>query len=116
MTVSIRHKEQVALLDLNGKIVLGEALFEIRNAVREVLNDGYTRILMNMKGVNAIDSAGIGELVSIYTTVTSQGGTVKLVQATQRVVGLLHLTKLLTVFEAFEDEKAALNACRHPRS
>ena len=108
MQVKVRNVQKVAILDISGRVVIGDALYILRRHVRDVLNDGYKKLILNMEGVSYIDSAGIGELVSSYTTVTTQGGELKLVKTTQRIKDLLHMTKLLTIFESYHTEKDAI--------
>lgn len=110
MNVAVRRKGKVAILDISGRVVIGEALYTLRSTIREVLNEGFKYILINMAGVNYVDSSGIGELVSGYTTVSTQGGRLRLVKTTERVTNLLHMTKLLTVFECFTSERDALKS------
>lgn len=108
MNLKVRRVGSVAIVDLGGRIVLGESLFAFRDAIRDVLNDGFRRIVLNMEGVTYMDSSGIGELVTCYTTVSAQGGTVKLLNPGQKVGGLLNMTKLLTVFETCRSEEDAV--------
>jgi anti-sigma B factor antagonist len=104
----------VAILDINGRVVIGDALYILRRNVREALNNGYKQLVFNMEGVSYIDSAGIGELVSCFTTVTTQGGNLKLIKTTEKVKDLLHMTKLLTIFESFLTEEEALASFAAP--
>ena len=108
MNITLRTDRNVAILDISGRLVMGEALYRFRNAVRDALNENYKHILLNLENVNYMDSSGVGELVQCYTTICTQGGSVKLLKATQRVSNLLHMTKLLTVFETFNTEPEAL--------
>jgi anti-sigma B factor antagonist len=80
----------------------------VRNTVREVIKNGGKKIVLNLSDVNYIDSSGIGELVSSYTTVTNQGGQLKLLNLTKKIQELLAITKLLTVFQVFDSEQAAI--------
>ena len=108
MEITKRTVGDIQLLDCNGKITLGEGTMTVRNTVRDLLNDGKKKIVLNLGNVNYIDSSGIGELVSTYTTVTNSGGQLKLLNLTKKIQELLAITKLLTVFQVFEDEKAAI--------
>ncbi len=110
MKIETRSVGGVSILDCSGKITLGEGTMAIRNTVREVLKNGGKKIVLNLADVNYIDSSGIGELVSTYTTVTNQGGQLKLLNLTKKIHELLAITKLLTVFQVFENEKAALSS------
>jgi anti-sigma B factor antagonist len=108
MDIKERVVDGVSILDLAGKIVLGEGDMQIKERIRELLNDGQKRILLNLEGVSYIDSAGLGALISSYTTTRREGGNLKLVNLTKRIQDLLAITKLITVFDTFEDEKKAI--------
>ena len=108
MDTKIRHVEGVTILDLGGKITLGEASGDLRKAVQDALAAGSKKILLNLADVSYIDSAGLGELVSAYTTVKNAGGELKLLGLTKKVKDLLVITKLLTVFDVKESEQDAL--------
>jgi anti-sigma B factor antagonist len=108
MKIENRPVGDVHILDCSGKIMLGEGTMAVRNTVREVLKNGGKKIILNLGDVNYIDSSGIGELVSSFTTVTNQGGQLKLLNLTKKIQELLAITKLLTVFQVYDDEKAAL--------
>jgi anti-sigma B factor antagonist len=108
MNVNIRTVGDVRIVDLNGKITLGEETVTLRTTVRNLVNDGNKKIVLNLADVNYIDSSGVGELVSTYTTVTNAGGRLKLLQLTKKIQQLLAITKLLTVFDVFDNEKAAI--------
>ncbi len=110
MQIRTRTVGEIHVLDCSGKITLGEGTMAVRNAVKEVLSNGGKKIILNLGDVNYIDSSGIGELVSSYTSVTNQGGQLKLLNLTKKIHELLAITKLLTVFPVFEDEKAALGS------
>jgi anti-sigma B factor antagonist len=110
MKIDNRIVGDVHLLDCSGKITLGEGTMAIRNSVREVLKNGGKKIVLNLADVNYIDSSGIGELVSSFTTVTNQNGQLKLLNLTKKIHELLAITKLLTVFQTFEDEQAAVGS------
>jgi anti-sigma B factor antagonist len=98
----------VAVLDLSGKITLGEGSVQIRDAIRGLIGKGQKSILLNLGNVNYIDSSGLGELVSAYTTAKNQGAALKLLKLTKKVHDLLQLTKLYTVFDIFDDEAGAI--------
>ena len=110
MNTKIRHVEGVTVLDLSGRITLGEESGKLRSAVQEALSAGSKKILLNLAEVNYIDSAGLGELVSAFTTVKNAGGELKLENLTSKVKDLLVITKLLTVFDVKENEKDAIAA------
>ncbi len=108
MKIDTRTIGDVHVLDCSGKITLGEGTMMVRNTVRDILQGGGKKIILNLGDVNYIDSSGIGELVSTYTTVTSQGGQLKLLNLTKKIQELLAITKLLTVFQVYADEQKAL--------
>src|ERR1035438_8580820 len=110
MKVKTRQGDGVTILDLSGRITLGEGSVTLRDAVRDVLAKGSNKILLNLADVNYIDSSGIGELVSAYTTVKNQGGELKLLNLTKKVHDLLQITKLYTVFDIKDDETTAVTA------
>jgi anti-sigma B factor antagonist len=105
---SVREVGSIAILDVKGKITMGEGDVQLRDEVKSLLAKGRSKILVDLGGVNMIDSSGLGELVGCYTTVAKQGGQMKLLNLTKRVSDLLQITRLLTVFEVFNDEKEAL--------
>ena len=108
MKIETRKVGDVTVLDCSGKITLGEGTMAVRNTVREILKNGGKKIILNLGDVNYIDSSGIGELVSSYTTVTNGGGQLKLLNLTKKIQELLAITKLLTVFQVYNDERAAV--------
>jgi len=108
MKIESRTVGEITILDCSGKITLGEGTMTVRNTVREVVKNGGKKIILNLGDVSYIDSSGIGELVSTYTTVVNQGGKLKLLNLTKKIHELLQITKLLTVFQVFEDENAAI--------
>ncbi|MDR0843251.1 MAG: STAS domain-containing protein [Acidobacteriota bacterium] len=108
MEIKKRAVGDIQILDCSGKITLGEGTMTVRNTVRDILKEGGMKIILNLGDVNYIDSSGIGELVSTYTTVTNAGGQLKLLNLTRKIQELLAITKLLTVFQVFEDERAAI--------
>ena len=110
MKIETRTVGDVHVLDCSGKITLGEGTMAIRNTVREVLKNGGKKIILNLSEVNYIDSSGIGELVSTFTTVTNQGGQLKLLNLTKKIQELLQITKLLTVFSVYQSEADAIKS------
>ncbi len=110
MTVSTRQVDGVTILDLSGRITLGEGSVQLRDTVRELLAKGSKNILLNLGDITYIDSSGIGELVSAFTTVRNQGGELKLLNLTKKVHDLLQITKLYTVFDIKDDEASAIAA------
>lgn len=107
-----REAGVVTIVDLSGKIALGEGSALLRKTIRDLLEDGQTRILLNLGDVNYIDSSGIGELVSGFTAVRNRSGELKLLNLTKKVNDLLQLTKLFTVFDVYTDEGTAVRSYR----
>ena len=105
-----RQVNGVTVMDVSGRITLGEGSSTLRETVRDLLNRGEKKILLNLGDVTYIDSSGIGELVSGFTTVTNQGGQLKLLSLTKKVHDLLQITKLYTVFDVHDDETAAIGS------
>src|SRR6201984_3878689 len=110
MKASTRQVDGVTIVDLSGRITLGEGSVVLRDTIKDLLGKGQKKILLNLGDVNYIDSSGIGELVSAYTTVKNQGGELKLLNLTKKVHDLLQITKLYTVFDVKDDETAAIKA------
>ncbi|MEO7888812.1 MAG: STAS domain-containing protein [Vicinamibacterales bacterium] len=110
MQIEERVVGDVTILDLKGKITLGEGDEALKDKVHSLLNQTRRKILLNLEGVPYIDSAGLGAVVRTYTTVSTQGGSLKLVNLTKRITDLLSITKLLTVFETFDTEADALKS------
>ncbi|MGI9167945.1 MAG: STAS domain-containing protein [Pyrinomonadaceae bacterium] len=110
LNISERQAGDVTILDLSGKITIGEGSVALRTAIRRMLEEGKKKILLNLGGVGYVDSSGIGELVSSYTAINKDGGQLKLLNLTQKIQDLLTITKLLTVFDAYESESEALNS------
>lgn len=108
MKIEMRTIGDIRVLDCSGKITLGEGTMTVRNTVLDVLKDGGKKIILNLADVNYIDSSGIGELVRTYITVSSGGGQLKLLRLTNKIQELLQITKLLTVFQVYDSESAAL--------
>ncbi|HEX3741798.1 MAG TPA: STAS domain-containing protein [Terriglobales bacterium] len=112
LKVSTRQVDGVSIVDCSGRITLGEGSVVLRETVKDLLSKGQKKILLNLGDVNYIDSSGIGELVSAYTTVKNQGGELKLLKLTKKVHDLLQITKLYTVFDVKDDEAAAVKSFR----
>ena len=110
MKASYRQVGGVTIVDLNGRIVLGEGSTVLRETVQDLVSKSQTKILLNMGDVSYIDSSGIGELVHAFTTVRNKGGELKLLNLTKKVHDLLQITKLYTVFDIKDDEAAAIQA------
>ena len=112
MSVQVTNRVvgDVSVVDVAGRITLGEGASALRENIRGLVGKGNKKILLNLGDVSYIDSSGIGELVSGFTTVTNQGGVLKLLGLTKRVKDLLQITKLYTVFEVFDDEAAAVRS------
>jgi anti-sigma B factor antagonist len=108
MKASTRQMGDVTVVDLTGQIKLGEGSSILRDTVKDLLGKGRKKILLNLGNINYIDSSGIGELVSAFTSVRNQGGELKLLHLTKKVHDLLQITKLYTVFHVIDDEAAAL--------
>ena len=110
LNIRERQAGDVTILDLEGKITIGEGSVSLRGAIRRLVEEGKKKILLNLSGVGYVDSSGIGELVSSYTTTSSKGGQLKLLNLTQKIQDLLTITKLLTVFDVYDVEATALNS------
>ena len=108
LNISERQVGDVTILDMDGKITIGEGSVALRTAIRRLLEEGKKKILLNLAKVNYIDSSGIGELVSSYTAIGKESGQLKLLNLTQKLQDLLTITKLLTVFDVYESEDEAL--------
>ncbi len=108
--LTTRKVGDVTVVDAAGRLTLGEASSSFRDTIRGLVSKGEKKLLINLGEVSYIDSSGIGELVSAFTTVTNQGGQLKLLNLTKRVQDLLQITKLYTVFEVFDDEAAAIRS------
>jgi anti-sigma B factor antagonist len=110
MKTSTRQLNGVTVVDLSGRITLGEGSVVLRDTIRDLIAKGEKKILLNLGDVTYIDSSGIGELVSAFTTVRNQGGELKLLNLTKKVHDLLQITKLYTVFDVKDDEAAAIGS------
>ena len=110
LEVKERQAGDVTILDMKGAVRIGEGSIELRDAIRRLAGEGKKKVLLNLGGVNYVDSSGIGELIANYTTISRQGGQLKLLNLTDRIQNLLVITKLLTVFDAFDNEAEALKS------
>lgn len=112
MSVKLSNRQvgDVTVVDAAGRITLGEGASTLRDSMRDLAAKGSKKLLLNLSEVSYIDSSGIGEMVSSYTTVTNHGGQLKLLGLNKRVKDLLQITKLYTVFEVFEDEASAVRS------
>src|ERR1043165_1295737 len=110
LNINQRQAGDVAILDLDGEVRIGDSSTALRGAIRNLAAGGNTKILLNLKGVKYIDSSGIGELIANYTTVNRGGGQLKLLNLTEKVQDLLVITKLLTVFDVYDNEAEALSS------
>jgi anti-sigma B factor antagonist len=110
MVIEERVVGDVTILDLKGKMTLGEGDELLKDKINSLIHQGQKKLLLNLESVPYIDSAGLGEIVRTYTTVSRQGGNLKLVNLTKRITDLLSITKLLTVFETFDSEADALKS------
>ena len=108
LAIASREVDGVTVLGLSGRITLGEGSVQLRDAIRDLISKGQKGILLDLGDVNYIDSSGLGELVSAYTTARNQGATLKLLKLTKKVHDLLQLTKLYTVFDIYDDEASAI--------
>ena len=110
MQIEERSSGDVVVLDLKGKITLGEGDELLKDKVNSLVNQGQKKIVLNLADVPYIDSAGLGEIVRTYTTVSRQGGSLKLLNLTKRIEDLLSITKLLTVFDTYDNEADAIQS------
>ena len=110
MQIEERPVGDVVVLDLNGRITLGDGDQLLKDKVNSLVNQGQKRLVLNLAGVPYVDSAGLGEIVGSYTTVSRQGGSLKLLNLTKKITDLLAITKLLTVFETFDSEDEAVRS------
>jgi len=110
LDISERQSGDVTILDLNGSIRMGEGCITLRNTLRGLAEGGKNKILLNLASVKNVDSSGIGELIANYTSLTRDGGQLKLLNLTEKIRDLLVITKLLTVFDAFETETEGLSS------
>jgi len=110
LDVTERQAGDVTILDLSGSVRMGEGAITLRNAIRGLIEQGKKKILLNLANVKNVDSSGIGELIANYTTLSRDGGQLKLLNLTGKIKDLLVITKLLTVFDSYDDEAEALNS------
>jgi anti-sigma B factor antagonist len=110
LNIGKRQAGDVVILDLNGEVRIGDSATALRSAIRGLVAGGNKKILLNLGGVKYIDSSGIGELIANYTTVGRDGGQLKLLNLTEKVQDLLVITKLLTVFDVYDEESEALSS------
>lgn len=110
MEIQERTLQDVVVLDLTGKLTIGEGDELLKERISNLIQQGHHNLLLNLEGVPYVDSAGLGEIVRTYTTVSRQGGKLKLVNLTKRITDLLAITKLLTVFETYESEDEAVKS------
>jgi anti-sigma B factor antagonist len=110
LKITERKSGDVTLLDIAGKLTIGDGDIVLRSAVRNCLEQGQNRIVLNLTDVTSVDSSGLGELVSSYTTASNRGAKLKLLNPAQKITDLLHITQLISVFEVFDNEKEALDS------
>jgi len=110
LDVKERQAGDVTILDLSGDVRIGEGAISLRDSIRNLADQGKKKVLLNLAGVKYMDSTGVGELIANYTTISRQGGQLKLLNLTDRIQNLLVITKLLTVFDSFENETEALKS------
>ena len=110
LDVKERQAGDVTILDLSGEVRIGEGSIALRDSIRKVADEGKRKVLLNLAGVKYMDSSGVGELIANYTTIKRQGGQLKLLNLTDRIQNLLVITKLLTVFDSYDDEAEALKS------
>ncbi len=110
MKIEKRNRDGVTILDVEGKITIGKGDVALREAVQDALSAGATKLLINLAGVSTIDSSGVGELVSSFTTVTNRGGRLKLLNLPPKVNDILQITQLITVFETHDNEDEAVRS------
>jgi len=110
LEVKERQAGDVTILDMTGAVRMGEGAISLRNSIRGLGDQGKKKILLNLSGVKNVDSSGIGELIANYTTISRDGGQLKLLNRTDKIRDLLVITKLLTVFDSYDNESEALNS------
>jgi anti-sigma B factor antagonist len=108
LKIATREVKDMIILDLSGQLTLGEASAALRDEVLDAINHGFRKVLVNLAEVSYIDSAGLGELTSAYTSVKNRDGALKLLKLTKRVHDLMQITKLYTVFDVYDDERKAI--------
>ena len=110
LNLTERQAGDITILDMDGKVTIGEGSVALRTTIRRLLGEGKKKILLNLGRVGYVDSSGIGELVSSFTAVNKENGSLKLLNLTQKIQDLLAITKLLTVFDVFDEESEALSS------
>ena len=110
LDVKERQAGDVTVLDLSGEVRIGDSSVALRDSVRKLADGGKNKVLLNLAGVKYMDSTGVGELIANYTTIKRQGGQLKLLNLTDRIQNLLVITKLLTVFDSYDNEAEALKS------
>jgi anti-sigma B factor antagonist len=110
LNIRERQAGDVTIIDMDGKITIGEGSVAMRSAIRRLIEEGKKKVLLNLSNVSYVDSSGIGELVSSFTTINREGGQLKLLNLTQKIRDLMVITKLHTVFDVYDDEASALNS------
>jgi len=110
LNISERQAGDVTVLDLGGKITIGEGSVSLRTAIRRLIEEGKKKILLNLSAVSYVDSSGIGELVSSFTTINREGGQLKLLKLSKKIQDLMTITKLHTVFDVYDEETEGLNS------
>jgi anti-sigma B factor antagonist len=112
LILKTRKVDNIVVMDLSGKLTIGEPVMQLRDALRAQVAEGDSKFIVNLGDVSYVDSSGLGELVSSYTTVRNKGGDVKLLKLTAKIKDLLQMTKLLTVFDVYDDEAKAIASLR----
>jgi anti-sigma B factor antagonist len=110
LDVKERQAGDVTILDMTGEVRIGEGAISLRDSIRNLADQGKKKVLLNLAGVKYMDSSGVGELIANYTTIKRQGGQLKLLNLTDRIQNLLVITKLLTVFDSYDNEAEALKS------
>ena len=110
LDVKERQAGDVTILDMTGEVRIGEGSISLRDSIRNLADQGKKKVLLNLAGVKYMDSTGVGELIANYTTIKRQGGQLKLLNLTDRIQNLLVITKLLTVFDSYDNEAEALKS------
>ena len=108
--INEREREGITLLDLGGRLTLGDAVSDLRNRLQDLIRDGKSKLVLNLADVSYIDSTGLGTLVMMNTSVQKAGGSAKLLNLNKRTIELMVMTKLTTIFEIFDDESSAINS------
>jgi anti-sigma B factor antagonist len=112
LTIRTRHVSDVTIVDIAGRVVLGQESATLRSLVSELLDNGHKKLVFNLGDVNYIDSSGLGHLISAYTTVRNRGGELKLLNLTKNVHNIMQMTKLYTIFDVTDNEEAAVRSFR----